>query len=291
MVDCQHEKNPHSLDTDALPSTFDRVVAVDAGVDELFSYGGVTPDNVETLVHGAIFTRKPSDLMNTAIFVGGNNVAAGEALLKAVKKSLFGPFKVSLMMDSNGSNTTAAATVIAAARHLDLSNTTALVLAGTGPVGCRVAQLLLSQGATVRLASRSIDRSTATCEMLSHVVSGAKLTSHESQSESGLATACQGVDLVVAAGAAKTQLITASQLKGISTLKLAIDLNAVSPAGIEGVEVMDKAKEHSGFLSYGAVGVGGTKMKIHLAAVHSLFLSNDRVLDTAAIFELGRSLS
>ena len=161
------------LDTDALPSTFDRVVAVDAGVDELFSYGGVTPDNVETLVHGAIFTRKPSDLMNTAIFVGGSNVAAGEALLKAVKKSLFGPFKVSLMMDSNGSNTTAAATVIAAARHLDLSNTTALVLAGTGPVGCRVAQLLLSQGAAVRLASRSIDRSTATCEMLSKIVNGA----------------------------------------------------------------------------------------------------------------------
>jgi hypothetical protein len=148
------------LDTDALPSTFDRVVAVDAGVDELFSYGGVTPENVETLVHGAIFTRKPSDLLNTAIFVGGSNVAAGEALLKGVKKSLFGPFKVSVMMDSNGSNTTAAATVIAAAKHLDLSNTTALVLAGTGPVGCRVAQLLISQGATVRLASRSLDRST-----------------------------------------------------------------------------------------------------------------------------------
>ncbi|WP_375314972.1 methylene-tetrahydromethanopterin dehydrogenase N-terminal domain-containing protein [Schlesneria sp. DSM 10557] len=61
-----------------MPSSFDRVVAVDAGVDELFSYGGVTPDNVETLVHGAIFTRKPSDLVNTAIFVGGSNVAAGE---------------------------------------------------------------------------------------------------------------------------------------------------------------------------------------------------------------------
>ena len=117
------------------------------------------------------------------------------------------------------------------------------------------------------------------------------MTSHEPQSESGLAAACQGVELVVAAGAAKTQLITASQLEAVSTLKLAIDLNAVAPAGIEGVDVMDKAKERSGFLSYGAVGVGGTKMKIHLASVHSLFLSNDRVLDTTAIFELGRSLS
>ena len=259
------------LDTDSLPSTFDRVVAVDAGADELFSYGGVSPDNVESLVHGAIFTRKPSDLMHTAIYVGGSNVAAGEALYKKVLKTLFGPFSVSVMMDSNGSNTTAAATVLAAAKHLDLTQTTAVVLAGTGPVGCRVAQLLLSQGATVRLASRSIEKSRATCE--------------------GMAAATNGVQLVVAAGAAGAQLISAEQFSAISTLKLAIDLNAVSPAGIAGVEVMDKAKDRNGLLCYGAVGVGGTKMKIHHACIRRLFESNDQRLETTAIFDLGRSLS
>ena len=279
------------LDTDPMPSTFDRVVAVDAGVDELFSYGGVTPENVESLVHGAIFTRKPSNLLHTAIFVGGSNVAAGEALLKAVSKSMFAPFQVSVMMDSNGSNTTAAATVLAAARHLDLAETTAVVLAGTGPVGSRVAQLLLSQGATVQLASRSLDRSKATCEALSKVVDVSKLTPHESQTESGIAGACYCADLVVAAGAAKCQLISAAQLSAISTLKLAIDLNAVAPAGIEGVEVMDKAKEVSSYLTYGAVGVGGSKMKIHQTAIQRLYFANDRVLDTAEIFELGRSIS
>ena len=50
------------LDTDAHPSTFDRVVAVDADVDELFSYGDVGQGNVTGLVHGAIFTRGPHDL-------------------------------------------------------------------------------------------------------------------------------------------------------------------------------------------------------------------------------------
>lgn len=282
------------LDTDPLPSTFDRVVAIDAGVDDLFSYGGVNPDNVEALVHGAIFTRKPSNLMHTAIFVGGSNVAAGEALFKAVSKSMFGPFKVSVMMDSNGSNTTAAATVLAAARHLNLAETTAVVLGGTGPVGCRVAQLLLSQGATVRLASRSLDRSKSTCETLSSVVDTsklAKLTAHESQTESGIAAACDGANVVIAAGAAKSQLITASQLGAIPTLRLAIDLNAVSPAGIEGVGVMDKAQDRTRYVSYGAVGVGGTKMQIHHAAIQRLYLSNDQVLDTTAIFELGKTLS
>lgn len=278
------------LDTDPLPSSFDRVVAVDAGAEELFSYGGVTPENVEGLVHGAIFTRKPTDLKSTAIFIGGSNVAAGEALLKAVKKSLFGPFRVSIMMDSNGSNTTAAATVLAASRHLDLSKTTAVVLGGTGPVGCRVAQLLLNHGANVRLASRSLDRSRATCEMLTKEVSTGKIEPHESQSEAGLAAACQGVQLVVAAGAAKTRLISASQLAAIPTLKLAIDLNAVSPSGIEGVEVMDKARDQNGVLTYGAIGIGGTKMKIHHAAIRSLFEANDRVLDTITIYELGCGL-
>lgn len=279
------------LDTDTLPSTFDRVVAVDAGADELFSYGSVTPDNVESLVHGAIFTRKPSDLMHTAIFVGGSNVAAGEALYKKVLKTLFGPFSVSVMMDSNGSNTTAAATVLAAAKHLDLTQTTAVVLAGTGPVGCRVAQLLLNQGATVRLASRSIEKSRATCEMLVNAADTAKLTAYESASAEGMAAATNGVQLVVAAGAAGVQLISAEQLSAIPTLKLAIDLNAVSPAGIAGVEVMDKAKDRNGLLCYGAVGVGGTKMKIHHACIRRLFESNDQRLETTAIFDLGRSLS
>ena len=45
------------LDADRHPSSFDRIVALDAGADEVLSYGGVTPDDVAPLVHGAIFTR------------------------------------------------------------------------------------------------------------------------------------------------------------------------------------------------------------------------------------------
>ena len=278
------------LDTDPHPSTFDRVVAVDAGADHIFSYGGVTAENVEPLVHGAIFTRNPSDLMHTAIFVGGSHVPSGEAVYERVKKTLFGPFSVSVMMDSNGSNTTAAATVLCAMKHLDLSQTSALVLAGTGPVGYRVAQLLLSQGATVSLASRSLDRSREACQRLMALHPDAKLTPSESTTAAGMQAATEGVQLVVAAGAAGASLINAEQLQSISTLKLAIDLNAVAPAGIAGVEVMDKAKDRGGVLTYGAIGVGGTKMKIHHAAVRRLFEANDRRFDTAAIFELGNHL-
>src|SRR5206468_2289073 len=148
------------LDTDPLPSVFDRVVAVDAGADHVFAYGGVTPERVRDLVHGCIFTRGPKDLHRTAIFIGGSDVAAGEKLLGEVKKALLPQFglRVSVLLDSNGANTTAAAAVRAAARHLKLRSAVALVLGGTGPVGQRVARLLARQGAEVRLGSRRLDR-------------------------------------------------------------------------------------------------------------------------------------
>lgn len=275
------------LDTDTLPSTFDRVVAVDSGVDELFSYGGVTTGNVETLVHGAIFTRGVPDLKNTALFLGGSQVADGEALLKRVKKIFFGPMRVSVMMDSNGSNTTAAAAVLAARKHVALKGVDALVLAGTGPVGQRASQLLAKEGARVRVASRSVDRARQTCEAIAAAVPGAELTPIPS---SDLEKACEGAAVVIAAGAAGVELLSADRVKGMSSLKVAIDLNAVPPAGIAGVEVMDKAVERNGVICYGAIGVGGTKMKIHKAAVKKLFTSNDLILDTEAIYAIGSEL-
>lgn len=279
------------LDTDPQPSTFDRVVAVDGGAEVLFSHGSVTPENVEPLVHGAIFTRGIPDLKHTALFVGGSHVAAGEAVYERVCRTLSAPFSVSVMMDSNGSNTTAAATVVCAMRHLDLSQTTATVLAGTGPVGFRVGQLLARQGARVTLASRSLDRSREACARLQNLVPNASVTPAESGTADGLRAACQHAQLLVAAGAAGAQLISAEQWQSLESLKVAMDLNAVAPVGIEGVEVMDKAKDRNGVLTYGAVGVGGTKMKIHLACIRSLFEAADRRLDTTAIFELGLALA
>ncbi len=73
-------------------------------------------------------------------------------------------------------------------------------------------------------------------------------------------------------------------------LRVAIDLNAVPPAGLGGIGVTDKAVERHGALCYGAIGVGGTKMKIHKACLERLFESNDQVLDTERIYEIGKTL-
>ena len=72
---------------------------------------------------------------------------------------------------------------------------------------------------------------------------------------------------------------------------MVVDLNAVPPLGIEGVEVTDKGAQRDGVVCYGAVGVGDTKMKIHKAAVARLFESNDQVMDAEEVFALAQALT
>lgn len=274
------------LDSDPQSSVFDRVVAIDAGVDELFSYGNVQIEQIRGLVHGAIFTRKPSDLKRTAIFVGGSDVALGEKMLAEATKSMLSFLKVSVMLDSNGANTTAAAAVRVAGKHLPLKGAKALVLGGTGPVGQRVARLLAMEGAEVRVASRQAARAEQVCGEIRKRFSGTTLTAVGTGTPEELLKAVAGQTLIVAAGAAGIVLLPKSVRAAASDLKVAIDLNAVPPLGIEGIDVMDKGATKDGVVCYGAIGVGDLKMKLHRAAIAQLFEANDRVLDAEEIYAL-----
>jgi len=279
------------LDTDSLPSVFDRVVAVDAGIDHLFSYGAVNPENVTGLVHGTIFTRGPADLKNTAIFVGGSDVSAGEALFKKILKTFFGPMRVSVMMDSNGCNTTAAAAVALAKKHLPLADTSAIVLGATGPVGLRAAELLAMENARVTLVSRTLDRAEAACKTIRTKVAAAQLYPAAASTPAEFEQACRGQQIVIAAGAAGVCFLESGVPGRLDGLKLAIDLNAVPPFGIADVGVMDKATEKSAVICYGALGVGGLKMKVHKQAVASLLTANDKSLETRALYELALQIA
>ncbi len=279
------------LDTDPQSSVFDGVVAVDAGVDHLFRHGGVTPEQVRDLVHGAMFTRGSKSLRHTAVFIGGSDVQAGEQLLVAVQQAFFGPVRVSLMLDSNGSNTTAAAAVVAARRHVPFGpETTATILGGTGPVGQRIVRMLAQEGVEVRVASRRISRAEGVCHRVAKAVSGARVTPHSTEG-SDVASLVNGVQLVIAAGAAGIELLSAKARQSASSLQVAIDLNAVPPAGLGGIEPQDKAAKRDGQICYGALGVGGLKMKIHKAAIARLFQSNDVVLDAEEIYALGKEVA
>ena len=93
------------LDSNEHPSVFDTITAYDAGADHVLALGDVDVKDVRDLVYGAMFTRGGEDLKNTAIFIGGSDVPTGEAMLKEVLNTFFGPVRVSVMADPNGSNT------------------------------------------------------------------------------------------------------------------------------------------------------------------------------------------
>ena len=278
------------LDTSPNPSVFDRVVAYDGGADEVMSCTSVTEENVRDLVHGAIFTRGPRDLHNTAIFIGGTDMAAGERLLKAVKDTFFGPMRVSVMLDSNGSNTTAVAAVVKLQQAGDVRNRRALVTAATGPVGMRAAGLLAQAGAHVTVTSRRAEGGAKLAGDIRQRF-GTTVTPVAMADASQAAAVMEGCELLLSAGGFGVKLVPHDAWAKRPGLRAAADVNAVPPLGIEGIDAIDNGVDRDGIKTYGALGIGGLKMKLHKACIAKLFERNDLVLDAESILEVAQALS
>jgi methylenetetrahydrofolate/methylenetetrahydromethanopterin dehydrogenase (NADP+) len=281
------------LDTDEHPSPFDAIVAQDADVDVLLSHGDVKPDEVRALVQDAFFTRGPDDLKNTAVWVGGKDVATGEQIFEQVQKAFFGPFRVSVMLDSNGANTTAATTIARIAKARDLKGDRAVVL-GLGAVGLRSATLLQQEGCEVTVASLPADlfgddrpyhrpRGLGVAQELG-------LDVREPSDRSELEATLDGAQIVLAGGPAGVEVLRRDAWTAAESVELLADYNAAEPLGIEGTEATDDLADYDGKLVLGALAIGGPKMKVHKACVRRLFESNDQVLDTEAVYAVAKDL-
>ncbi len=279
----------YQFDTDALPAVFDNVVGYDGGADHITAYGGVGAGNVGGLVEGAIFTRSLKDKKNTAIFIGGGNMAEGQALLAAVQRKFFAKFRVSVMFDCNGSNTTAAAAVAWLAHGRSLRGKRAVVLGGTGPVGQRAAALLVSEGATVGITGRKLEVVQAACDSIKARF-GADVKAIAAATNVERGTAIDGAHIVLATGAASITLLEAKQWQDSATMELVADANASPPAGIEGVAMSDRGTQSHGKILFGALGFGALKLALHRACIARLFEQNDLVLDAEEIYALAKAM-
>lgn len=278
------------FDTDTYPSSFDTVVAYDGGADNVMAYGGLTPDTISALVEGTIFTRAPKDKKNTAIFVGGSDMAAGQLLLKAIQKHFFFNFQVSVMLDCNGCNTTAAAAVAKLALSGSLAGKKAVVLAGTGPVGQRAAVMLAKEGAQVSITARTFARAEQACNAMNNRF-GVTLEPIEALDNTARAQSIEGAHIVLATGAAGIELLSVEQWQNNSTLELIADANTTPPLGIGGVDMMDKGVERNGKIVWGALGFGALKLAVHRACIAKLFEDNKQVLDAEAVFALAKEMA
>jgi len=275
------------LDTDQYPSTFDAIAAYDAGVDIVHGFGQVTAENLDGIVQGAIFPRGPEGLANTAFWVGGSKVRDGEAVFAAARKRFFGPFTPSIMLDSDGSNTTAAATVARVRRTVALKGGRVAVI-GVGPVGLRTAELMRREGAQVTMLTFPPDVMQAGYRRASGIAiaqeAGFEVVEPGSSDE--LDGAVAGHLAVFAAGPGGTQVLRRSGWAHADGPQVVVDYSAAEPVGVEGVARDDNLADDNGVKKLGALAVGGPKMKLQKRCVARLFETKGAVLDLQGVYEV-----
>ena len=279
----------YQFDTDTTASVFDSVVAYDGGADQVTGIGNVNPQNVLAMVDGCIYTRAPKDKQFTAIFVGGSSLTEGQAVFDAIKKRFFSNFRVSVMFDSNGSNTTAAAAVANIVNTCDVSGKKAVILGGTGPVGQRAAALLSLEKADVFITSRNIEKAEQiSAEINERFDTNVKALPGGTNDER--VTSILGASIVMATGASGVVLLNKKDWIESQSIEVVCDANAMPPLGIEGVELNDKAKEIGGKKAFGAIGFGGLKISVHRECVSRLFHSNDGIFDAEEIYRIAKEM-
>jgi hypothetical protein len=275
------------LDTDQHPSSFDAIAAYDADVDLVLGFGQISPDNLQDIVQGAMFPRGPDGLANTAFWVGGSTVREGEAVFEAAQKLFFEPFKPSIMLDSDGSNTTAAACVVRVRGAVPLKGSRAAVI-GVGPVGLRTAELLRREGAEVTMLTLPPDVMDGGYRRASGipVAQEAGFEVVEPASSDELESALAGDVAVFEAGPAGIQILRRRGWTKVEGLRVVVDYSAAEPVGVEGVDRMDDLEEEDGVLKLGALAVGGPKMKLQKRCVKRMFEAKGTVLDLDGVYDV-----
>lgn len=250
-------------------SPFDVNMAADAGFDIVVPYTDVDLKEVAGLVQDAIFSRAPADGRHTAVLIGGREPMLALDMLDAAKKAMVPPhFEISVMADPSGAFTTAAGMVAVVEKHLKakgmkLEGRRVAVFGATGPVG-RVAGLIAARaGAKVTLVGYDgLQRVTASAEQMGERF-GVALRPADGSSDAGNEAAAADAEVILAAGRAGTQILGTAQLAKAKDLLVALDVNAVPPAGLEGVGAFDDGKElpGGGGVGVGALAAGNVKFK------------------------------
>lgn len=251
-------------------SPFDINMAVDAGYQVVVPYCGVAAEEIRGLTQDAIFSRGPKGVKATGIFIGGRDVLLAADMLETARKAMVPPFEVSVMADPSGSYTTAAALVACVEHQLRRAHDTGLagkrvlILGGTGTVGRIAGVLAAGQGAQVALGHH-IDLATA--EEAAQATGerfGCELQGVDASTSAARRHYLAEADVVLATAAAGIEVLNAEERAAASRLLVAADVNAVPPAGIAGVGVMDDGKPlpEGRAVGVGALAVGNVKYQV-----------------------------
>jgi len=261
------------LDTDVKASPFDICMAYDVGYDAVIPYENVTPEDANTIVQDALLSRGPKGVKHTAFLIGGKNAERAEDVFKAAKDAMFPPFKTSIIVDPAGAYTTAAAMVAKAESAVlesklgELKDKTCAIL-GTGAVGQIAAVLLAKIGCNVMIVSLNPKRVDGKehAENMGRLLAkdhGVQVQGVFAPTPAAKIEVLKKADVVMCAGIKGIRLVDKDMLNEVKHIKVLLDINAVPPFGVEGIELKDDMKEMMpGIFTIGALTVGNMKHKV-----------------------------
>lgn len=279
----------HMFDPMPNNSPFDVNMAVDAGFDVLVPYSNVKLEGIHALTQDAIFSRGPSGVKKTALFIGGRDMGLAVDMLESSRRAMIPPFQVSVFADPSGAFTTAAALVACVEKVLKekhdkaLKDCKALIFGGTGPVGIATGVIASTQGADAVLVDHlSADTANDAAKQYNRRF-GAQLTGAIAKNDEEKSALVADADLIFCTAKAGIRVLSSAVLAHAKQLKVAGDVNAVPPLGIEGIELTDFGAPLSSIpasaqaFGVGALAVGNVKYQLQHELLKSM-LETDKPL-------------
>jgi methylene-tetrahydromethanopterin dehydrogenase len=281
-------------------SPFDVNMALDAGFDAVVPYVGVSSGEVTGLVQDAIFSRPPDAGIDTGIFIAGKDVSLALDMFDAAKKAMVPPFKISVFADPAGSFTTAAAMVAKVEKALakkferSLKDTRIAIFGATGVVGFCTAVIAAGEGAKVTVVGHDgIER---VKKVAAEIRTRFKVDvdAVDGSTDAAKKALVETAEVILTAARAGVQVISKAQLKAADGLLIAADVNAVPPAGIEGLAVNADGDplEATKAVGIGPLAIGNVKYKVEFGLFKKMIEAHKTVtFDFQDAFSLAREFA
>ena len=281
-------------------SPFDANMALDAGYDAVLAYSNVTLDEITGLVQDSIFSRPPKTGVRTAMFFGGKNASLALDMLTKARKALVPPFGMSFFADPAGSFTTAAAMVACVERILKekhqrrLDGLKLAIFGATGVVGYAAAVIAALERSSVTIVGYDgIKRVTDSANEI-RTRFNVEVRPADGSDDSKKTAILKENEAVLCAGRAGVQILSKAQLAGATNLLVAADVNAVPPAGIEGLDMQANgdALTPNGTVGLGPLAIGNIKYKTEFGLFQKMIAATKPVqFDFRDAFVLARELN
>jgi methylene-tetrahydromethanopterin dehydrogenase len=281
-------------------SPFDANMAVDAGYDAVLTYSNVTLDDITGLVQDSIFSRPPKTGVRSAMFFGGKNASLALDMLTKARKALVPPFGMSFFADPAGSFTTAAAMVACVERILKekhqrrLESLKLAIFGATGVVGYAAAVIAALERSSVTIVGYDgIKRVTDSANEI-RTRFNVEVRPADGSEDSKKTAILKENEAVLCAGRAGVQILSKAQLAGATNLLVVADVNAVPPAGIEGLDMQANgdALTPNGTVGLGPLAIGNIKYKTEFGLFQKMIAATKPVqLDFRDAFVLARELN